>query len=159
MAGAFPFFRSVTFLKAERSAVDAVPEPRRLRAVWKHVAQVSRARRAPHLNPFHPQRSILNRLDCIRRHWVPETRPSAPRLKLLVRGKQGRIASPTMVDSVVVVIHQSPGKGGLRPALTHYMKLLRSQQLAPLGLRLVYLLISFGLRLRHGSSLPSDFIY
>src|SRR5271169_6596599 len=39
-----------------------------------------------------------------------------------------------------MIIHQRPGKGTLRPTLTHHMNLLRSQQLAPLRLRLMNLL-------------------
>jgi hypothetical protein len=154
-AGAFPvFLRDLLLLKSQRCAIDAIPQSRRLWPIRENMPKVSPAGRALHLDPPHPKRVIFNRNNRIRRNRIPEARPSAPGLELLIRRKQRRITSPAVIHPVVMVIHQRPGKRPLRPTLTHYMKLLRSQQLAPLCLRLMNLL--YFCRFGHYSNLLSS---
>jgi hypothetical protein len=102
------------------SLILRVPEPLAL----EDVSQVPTAVVAYNLRPHHAQtrvRLLSNRVgECI-----PERRPSTPRVELVVRLVQRRVAAGTLVDaSVWVVLVELAGTGHLGALLAENAELL-----------------------------------
>src|SRR2546422_143712 len=93
---------SVTEL--EGGGVDAVPQARRLRAVFEHMAQVGPAVGALDLGPPHEQAAIFLLLHVLFLDRRPETRPAGSGVEFRERGEEFLPADDAHVDPGLVVV-------------------------------------------------------
>src|SRR5436853_4588134 len=117
-------------LEIQRSGVDAVPEPRRLRSVVEHVPQVRAAARADHLDAEELAPTLLGHV--LLRDGRREAGPSGARVELGAGGEEIVAAADTLVDARVVRVPVGAGEGPLRAALPGHDELLLGEALLPL---------------------------
>ena len=72
-------------LKSQRRGIDTETQTRRLRSVFKHVAQMGAAMFAMNLGAPSEPAVVRFGFDVRFVGWLPETRPTRPRIKLRVR--------------------------------------------------------------------------
>ena len=119
-------------LKLEDFTVDAVAKSRGRWPVFEHMSEVAAAVGAKNFPPPHAVASIQLLVDAPL-HGDAETRPTGPRLKLRIGGKQKIVATCTIVVSGVLQISAGACPSTLCALVTEYLILLGSEHLFPLG--------------------------
>src|ERR1700722_135043 len=111
------------------------------------MPEVPSAAGAGRLDAPHPEGVVLMQLHCVLLDRVEEARPSRPRFELRIALEQLRPARRAVVEAVIVVVYQGPGKRPFRALLAQHVVLLRRQLFAPFSLAFNHLL-----RLRLGAA-------
>src|SRR5580704_12336012 len=96
------------------------------------MAEMAAAARAMDRRPHHAEGGILLLADRARQRR-PETRPAGAALELGGRGEQVEVAARAGEIAAPMLVEQRAGVGTLGPAFPQDRKLLRRQELAPVG--------------------------
>src|SRR5690554_2707560 len=108
-------------------------------AVGEHVAQVRSAVGAAHLGTGHPERVVLEQLNCFGAHRLVEARPAASGIKLGAALEQFRVAGRTGECSGAFLVEQLTRPRAFCPRLAEHFVTLSSEFFAPLFFGLLHL--------------------
>src|SRR5260221_5204489 len=111
------FHREVALprLELQRGRIQAVAQPRRLRAIGEDVAQVGVAAAANDLGPHHEMAFIGHERDAVVVERLPETRPAGAGLELGLRVEQRLTAADAGVCACFVVVPVFAAEGPFGP--------------------------------------------
>src|SRR5262249_34335396 len=112
------------FLEVEGSGVDAIAQPGGLGPVLEDVAEVRVAPAAMHLDPAHAVAVVRLDRNALFLRRLPEARPAAARIDLVMGAEQLGAATHAPVASLVVVVPVDAGEGRFRSLLAGNVKLL-----------------------------------
>src|SRR6266581_4962806 len=118
-------------LQLKRSGVHAITHPRRPRPIRKDMAQMRIAAGAAYFCPCHSVRAICVLGDHALGHWLVETRPAGPGVKLGVCAEQRLSAAHAGVRARVFGLVIFPGESGFGAGLAGYVKLLGREFFLP----------------------------
>ncbi len=99
--------------KLQGHGIDTVAQARGRGAIVKYMTQVGITFRAEHFCPFHKETKVIFFGDRLIIHRLPIARPASTRIKLRLRGKQGRTAAHTIVGAFPLKIVIFTRKGPL----------------------------------------------
>src|SRR6056297_2188258 len=115
----------------ERGAVDAVSLPSRQRAVVEHVPEMRTAETVDYFNAHREEAVVLDVDDRVRVDRLREARPTATRLKLVLRAEQRLPGGGRVVDPLLLHVVQWMRERGLGALLPQYVELVRREQITP----------------------------
>src|SRR5690349_8683940 len=95
------------------------------------------APRAVNLRPHLEEAPVRLGADVRRIDRLPEARPAGAGIELGVRGEEGQATGGADIDALLMVLVERRGPGPLRALLAQDAVLLRSEDLLPLGVRLL----------------------